>query len=182
MFPFIIITESSKTCLLYNTFYYHYLKTIHKKIIVQVSVTARDDVPFFGPTLPDPAIFKKVSWKNLWKHATCFFLICFLNSSALNRDLWSVSLLGTRVPWVFIYKAHQCRTRLLQSWEVCQTGGELIVFKAMNLILPVFFFTHIRIMLKLLKIYIYCIQISVYHSIILICIAKHPFKKKIFLR
>lgn len=27
----------------------------------QVSVTARDDVPFFGPALPDPAIFKKVS-------------------------------------------------------------------------------------------------------------------------
>ncbi|XP_066547636.1 rap1 GTPase-activating protein 1 isoform X10 [Amia ocellicauda] len=25
----------------------------------KVSVTARDDVPFFGPTLPDPAIFKK---------------------------------------------------------------------------------------------------------------------------
>lgn len=27
---------------------------------LQVSVTARDDVPFFGPALPDPAIFKKV--------------------------------------------------------------------------------------------------------------------------
>lgn len=26
-----------------------------------MSVTARDDVPFFGPALPDPAIFKKVS-------------------------------------------------------------------------------------------------------------------------
>uniref|UniRef100_A0A8C3AA76 RAP1 GTPase activating protein n=1 Tax=Cyclopterus lumpus TaxID=8103 RepID=A0A8C3AA76_CYCLU len=26
---------------------------------LQVSVTARDDVPFFGPALPDPAIFKK---------------------------------------------------------------------------------------------------------------------------
>uniref|UniRef100_A0A4W3GRF7 Rap-GAP domain-containing protein n=1 Tax=Callorhinchus milii TaxID=7868 RepID=A0A4W3GRF7_CALMI len=25
----------------------------------QVSVTARDDVPFFGPPLPDPAIFQK---------------------------------------------------------------------------------------------------------------------------
>lgn len=27
----------------------------------QVSVTARDDVPFFGPPLPDPAVFRKVS-------------------------------------------------------------------------------------------------------------------------
>jgi len=26
----------------------------------QVSVTARDDVPFFGPALPNPAVFKKV--------------------------------------------------------------------------------------------------------------------------
>lgn len=26
---------------------------------VQVSVAARDDVPFFGPTLPAPSIFKK---------------------------------------------------------------------------------------------------------------------------
>lgn len=26
----------------------------------QVSVTARDDVPFFGPPLPDPAVFRKV--------------------------------------------------------------------------------------------------------------------------
>lgn len=25
----------------------------------KVSVTARDDVPFFGPTLPSPAVFKK---------------------------------------------------------------------------------------------------------------------------
>lgn len=30
-------------------------------IALQVSVTARDDVPFFGPALPNPAIFKKVS-------------------------------------------------------------------------------------------------------------------------
>uniref|UniRef100_A0A8C6LN80 RAP1 GTPase activating protein n=1 Tax=Nothobranchius furzeri TaxID=105023 RepID=A0A8C6LN80_NOTFU len=28
-------------------------------VTYKVSVTARDDVPFFGPTLPDPAIFKK---------------------------------------------------------------------------------------------------------------------------
>ncbi|XP_017264264.1 rap1 GTPase-activating protein 1 isoform X8 [Kryptolebias marmoratus] len=28
-------------------------------VIYKVSVTARDDVPFFGPALPDPAIFKK---------------------------------------------------------------------------------------------------------------------------
>lgn len=28
--------------------------------LFQVSVTARDDVPFFGPPLPDPAVFKKV--------------------------------------------------------------------------------------------------------------------------
>lgn len=25
----------------------------------KISVTARDDVPFFGPTLPSPAVFKK---------------------------------------------------------------------------------------------------------------------------
>lgn len=25
----------------------------------KISVTARDDVPFFGPTLPSPAIFRK---------------------------------------------------------------------------------------------------------------------------
>nr|XP_020459869.1 rap1 GTPase-activating protein 1-like isoform X11 [Monopterus albus] len=29
------------------------------KVTYKVSVTARDDVPFFGPALPDPAIFKK---------------------------------------------------------------------------------------------------------------------------
>uniref|UniRef100_A0A8C6UVL4 RAP1 GTPase activating protein n=1 Tax=Neogobius melanostomus TaxID=47308 RepID=A0A8C6UVL4_9GOBI len=29
------------------------------KVLYKVSVTARDDVPFFGPALPDPAIFKK---------------------------------------------------------------------------------------------------------------------------
>ncbi|KAM6927988.1 rap1 GTPase-activating protein 1 isoform 6-T6 [Xenentodon cancila] len=29
------------------------------KVTFKVSVTARDDVPFFGPALPDPAIFKK---------------------------------------------------------------------------------------------------------------------------
>ncbi|MGH0150530.1 UNVERIFIED_CONTAM: hypothetical protein FKN15_017823 [Acipenser sinensis] len=29
--------------------------------LYKVSVTARDDVPFFGPALPNPAIFKKVS-------------------------------------------------------------------------------------------------------------------------
>uniref|UniRef100_A0A8C7YN48 RAP1 GTPase activating protein n=1 Tax=Oryzias sinensis TaxID=183150 RepID=A0A8C7YN48_9TELE len=29
-------------------------------VTYKVSVTARDDVPFFGPALPDPAIFKKV--------------------------------------------------------------------------------------------------------------------------
>uniref|UniRef100_A0A672GQM8 RAP1 GTPase activating protein n=1 Tax=Salarias fasciatus TaxID=181472 RepID=A0A672GQM8_SALFA len=28
-------------------------------VIYKVSVTARDDVPFFGPALPDPAIFRK---------------------------------------------------------------------------------------------------------------------------
>ena len=28
-------------------------------VCLQVSVTARDDVPFFGPTLPNPAILKK---------------------------------------------------------------------------------------------------------------------------
>lgn len=37
---------------------------------LQVSVTARDDVPFFGPALPDPAIFKKVSSQShaSWPH------------------------------------------------------------------------------------------------------------------
>uniref|UniRef100_A0A8C2GSR2 RAP1 GTPase activating protein n=1 Tax=Cyprinus carpio TaxID=7962 RepID=A0A8C2GSR2_CYPCA len=28
-------------------------------VLYKVSVTARDDVPFFGPALPDPAVFKK---------------------------------------------------------------------------------------------------------------------------
>ncbi|KAF3856686.1 hypothetical protein F7725_017409 [Dissostichus mawsoni] len=28
-------------------------------VTYKVSVTARDDVPFFGPALPDPAVFKK---------------------------------------------------------------------------------------------------------------------------
>ncbi|XP_017264998.1 rap1 GTPase-activating protein 1 isoform X8 [Kryptolebias marmoratus] len=30
-----------------------------ENILYKVSVTARDDVPFFGPALPDPAVFKK---------------------------------------------------------------------------------------------------------------------------
>ena len=29
-------------------------------ILFQVSVTAREDVPHFGPKLPNPAVFKKV--------------------------------------------------------------------------------------------------------------------------
>lgn len=32
----------------------------------QVSVTARDDVPFFGPALPNPAVFKKVRERTCW--------------------------------------------------------------------------------------------------------------------
>ncbi|CAG11829.1 unnamed protein product, partial [Tetraodon nigroviridis] len=35
-------------------------------VLYKVSVTARDDVPFFGPALPNPAIFKKVTHK-FWK-------------------------------------------------------------------------------------------------------------------
>ncbi|XP_026068902.1 rap1 GTPase-activating protein 1 isoform X2 [Carassius auratus] len=30
-----------------------------ENVLYKVSVTARDDVPFFGPALPDPAVFKK---------------------------------------------------------------------------------------------------------------------------
>jgi hypothetical protein len=33
--------------------------TLKNVIRYKVSVTARDDVPFFGPTLPSPAVFKK---------------------------------------------------------------------------------------------------------------------------
>ncbi|ETE56546.1 Rap1 GTPase-activating protein 1, partial [Ophiophagus hannah] len=29
------------------------------KTLYKVSVTARDDVPFFGPPLPNPAVFQK---------------------------------------------------------------------------------------------------------------------------
>lgn len=32
---------------------------LNNVIRYKVSVTARDDVPFFGPTLPSPAVFKK---------------------------------------------------------------------------------------------------------------------------
>lgn len=39
----------------------HLSLTMPTHHLPQVSVTARDDVPFFGPALPDPAIFKKVS-------------------------------------------------------------------------------------------------------------------------
>ncbi|TRY89367.1 hypothetical protein DNTS_015304 [Danionella cerebrum] len=34
-------------------------KACTENVLYKVSVTARDDVPFFGPALPDPAIFKK---------------------------------------------------------------------------------------------------------------------------
>jgi RAP1 GTPase activating protein 1 len=34
----------------------HMLNNVNR---YKVSVTARDDVPFFGPTLPSPAVFKK---------------------------------------------------------------------------------------------------------------------------
>uniref|UniRef100_A0A8B9HYT2 RAP1 GTPase activating protein n=1 Tax=Astyanax mexicanus TaxID=7994 RepID=A0A8B9HYT2_ASTMX len=32
-------------------------------VLYKVSVTSRDDVPFFGPALPDPAVFRKLSIK-----------------------------------------------------------------------------------------------------------------------
>lgn len=39
--------------------------TLFLLILFQVSVTARDDVPFFGPPLPNPAIFRKVCFSSL---------------------------------------------------------------------------------------------------------------------
>lgn len=39
----------------------------HSLVLFQVSVTARDDVPFFGPSLPNPAIFRKVCFIVRWQ-------------------------------------------------------------------------------------------------------------------
>ncbi|XP_068450716.1 rap1 GTPase-activating protein 1 isoform X6 [Clinocottus analis] len=46
-------------------FFFLFFLLLHRTVchstclLLQVSVTARDDVPFFGPALPDPAVFKK---------------------------------------------------------------------------------------------------------------------------
>jgi len=48
-------------------FFFANLSCFPIPFLFQVSVTARDDVPFFGPALPDPAIFKKViRHKSTW--------------------------------------------------------------------------------------------------------------------
>lgn len=36
------------------------MRHLNKNDVLQVSVTARDDVPQFGPPLPNPPVFKKV--------------------------------------------------------------------------------------------------------------------------
>lgn len=57
-------------------------------IFFKVSVTARDDVPFFGPALPNPAIFKKVcEWP--WLYPCEFSSVHFLTVSSSSLSFWS---------------------------------------------------------------------------------------------
>ncbi|KAG8002498.1 Rap1 GTPase-activating protein 1, partial [Nibea albiflora] len=51
-------------------------------VLYRVSVTARDDVPFFGPALPNPAVFKKVTKEYL----------LHVRVSALSPIIWSRAL------------------------------------------------------------------------------------------
>lgn len=72
-----IVFQESNTPFVPDMIASHFL---HAYIVVQVldpnspntrykvSVTARDDVPFFGPTLPNPAVFKKVCKKKVRSH------------------------------------------------------------------------------------------------------------------
>ncbi len=72
-------------------------------VMLQVSVTARDDVPFFGPALPDPAVFKKVHLFSLYS--------CNVTSSTWNLCLgtqnWNscfYKILHILQPLMFIYE------------------------------------------------------------------------------
>lgn len=42
--------------------------------ITQVSVTAREDVPSFGPQLPNPPVFQKVSGLNVCDYVNILML------------------------------------------------------------------------------------------------------------
>lgn len=61
----------------------------------QVSVTARDDVPFFGPALPNPAVFKKVRERTCWPEWALIYHLASnmmpLSSQTLPRALNSMN-------------------------------------------------------------------------------------------
>lgn len=80
----------------------------------KVSVTAREDVPPFGPPLPNPPIFKKVSsTSSMWRCSMCIYLYSSSSSSS-----------GTRISGLPAHQADECGERLLQVGQVCQTGGQ----------------------------------------------------------
>lgn len=62
--------------------------------VIQVSVTAREDVPHFGPKLPNPAIFKKVCYcgvarffsSNFFSHFSFSFLPVSIFSLSVPPD------------------------------------------------------------------------------------------------
>ena len=78
--------------------------------VCQVSVTARDDVPFFRPTLPTPAIFKKV-W-NIFQHIIIIsmvkikFVMFFWDVNVL-ESMSLMFIIGDRIPRVYAYKVNQ---------------------------------------------------------------------------
>ncbi|KAF3860781.1 hypothetical protein F7725_001036 [Dissostichus mawsoni] len=52
-------------------------------VLYKVSVTARDDVPFFGPALPNPAIFKKVR-----ENKACDLNYCIPSQCTFHLIIW----------------------------------------------------------------------------------------------
>lgn len=109
--------------------------------VIQVSVTAREDVPHFGPKLPNPAIFKKVCYCGVAQFfcSNVFFLIP-LSPSFRSRFFPYPSLLiilsslkvqsiicwfvGPGISQVLIDQTDKCRAVCLQQCRVRQISGE----------------------------------------------------------
>jgi len=104
-----------------------------------VSVTAREDVPHFGPKLPNPAIFKKVCHcdvarffrSNIFSNPHClsFLVSSFIPLLKPNVELpvmmsiiWS--FVGPWISQVLVDQTDKCRAVSLQQCRVRQISGE----------------------------------------------------------
>ena len=83
--------------------------------IFQVSVTARDGVPHFGPNLPSPAIFRKVSSNSTLftkehLHIVVDYACLFFINHFMRFEYYVLSILGQRIPRVSYDKDPERRT------------------------------------------------------------------------